>query len=444
MSYTVEKIEGNKAKFTITVESEAFNAARDKAFKKNQKKISVPGFRKGKVPRKMIERMYGKDVFDDDAINMAAPDAYEEAMNAETDLEIISRPSYDMVDVNDDDTFVFTATVAIRPEVKLGDYKGIEVEKRTVKVLAADVNAELDRVREQNSRMVEVTDRAVKKDDIVKIDFDGYVDDKQFQGGKGEDYDLVIGSHSFIDNFEDQLIGKNIGDDVDVNVTFPEQYHEASLAGKPALFKVKIKGITEKELPALDDEFAEEVSEFDTLKEYKDDIKKSLTEKRKKEAADAKEAEAVEKLAETAEMDIAEEAIDDQVEQMVQEFGYRLQMQGMDPQTYMQMTGMTPQVLMGQMRPEAERRLKTRFALEAVVEAEKITPDEADVEKEIEDIAKMYGQKPEEYKKNLTDRDLNSIKKELAVKKAAEFIASKAKEVETKKEDDTKESEKED
>ncbi len=443
MSYTVEKIEGSKAKFTITVDSDKFNAARDKAFQKNKNKISMPGFRKGKVPRKMIEKMYGKEAFDDDAINMAAPEAYEEAMN-DCDLEIISRPNYEMVDVNDDDTFTFTATVAIRPEVKLGDYKGIEVSKRTVKVLAADVNAELDRIREQNSRKVEVTDRAVKKDDIVKIDFDGYVDDKAFAGGKGEDYDLVIGSHSFIDTFEDQLIGKNIGDDVDVNVTFPEEYHEKSLAGKPALFKVKIKGITEKELPKLDDEFAEEVSEFETLKEYKDDIKKNLTERRKKEASDAKEAEALEKLVEQTDVEIPDEAIEDQTEELIREFGYRMQMQGMDPNTYMKMTGMTPELLMGQMRPEAERRLKTRFILEAIVDAEKIKADDAEVDKEIEDIAKMYRQKPEDYKKNISDRELESIKKEIQVKAAAKLVADKAKEVETAKEDNKEEEKKED
>ena len=443
MTYTVEKIEGNKAKFTITVESDAFREAREKAFRKNQKKISVPGFRKGKVPRKMIEKMYGKEVFDDDAINMAAPDAYEEAVKSELDLEIVSYPSYDMVDVNDDDTFVFTATVAIRPEVKLGDYKGLEVEKRTVEVTDEDVDNEINRVREQNSRMVEVTDRAVANDDIVKIDFDGYVDDKPFQGGKGEDYDLTIGSHSFIDDFEDQLIGKNIGDDVDVNVTFPEQYHEESLAGKPALFKVKIKGITEKELPELDDEFAEEVSEFDTLKEYREDIKKSLTERREKEASQAKEAEAVDKLGEVAEMDIAEEAIEAQIEQMVTEFGYRLQMQGMDPKTYMQMTGMTPQVLTAQMRPEAERRLKTRFALEAVAEAENLTATDADIDEEIEEAAKMRGQKPEEYKESLTERDMKQMKRDISVEKAAKFIAEQAKEVEKAADDkDEKEEDK--
>ena len=438
MSYTVETLDGNKACFTITVESKEFNEAREKAFRKNQKKISVPGFRKGKVPRKMIEKMYGKDVFDDDAINMAAVPAYE-AVLEDTDLIVISRPEYEMVDVNDDDTFVFTATVAIRPEVKLGNYKGLEVEKREVKVLAADVNAELDRIREQNSRMIEVTDRAVKADDIVKIDFEGFVDDKPFEGGKGKDYDLTIGSHTFIDDFEEQLIGKNIGDDVDVNVTFPDSYHQASLAGKPALFKVKIKAITEKELPELDDEFVEDISEFDTLKEYKDDIKKNITERRKKEAEQAKEAEAVEKLVEIAEMDIAKEAVDDMVEQLVQEFGYRLQMQGMDPNTYMQMTGMTPAAMMEQMKPEAERRLKTRFALEAVVEAENITPDDAEIEEEIKETAGMYGQSVEDYKKKLSDKDLVAIKNDLAVKKAAKFVADAAKEVAPAKKEEKKE-----
>ena len=434
MSYTVEKVDGNKAVFTITVDSDKFNEAREAAFKKNKNKISIPGFRKGKVPRKMIEKMYGKEVFDDDAINIAAPPAYQEVMD-DTDIEIISSPDYEMVDVNEDDTFTFTATVAIKPEVKLGEYKGIEVEKRTVEVTDEDVDAELNRVREQNSRMVDVTDRAVKADDIVKIDFDGYVDDKQFDGGKGEDYSLTIGSHSFIDNFEDQLIGHEIGDDVDVNVTFPDEYHEPSLAGKPALFKVKIKGIQEKEMPEADDDFAEEVSEFDTLDEYKADIRKNITERREKEAADAKEAEAVAKLAEDAEMEIADQAIDDQVSQMMQEFAYRLQFQGMDPNRYMEMTGMTPQALKAQMQPEAERRLKTRFALEAVAEAEGITTEQSDIDEEIAEMAKMYNADVEKYKEDIKDSEMETIKKDIVVKKAAKFVADQAKEVEKKKED---------
>lgn len=434
MSYTVEKVDGNKAVFTITVDSDKFNEARETAFKKNKNKISIPGFRKGKVPRKMIEKMYGKEIFDDDAINIAAPPAYQEVMN-DTDIEIISSPDYEMVDVNDDDTFTFTATVAIKPEVKLGEYKGIEVEKRTVEVTDEDVDAELNRVREQNSRMVDVTDRAVKADDIVKIDFDGYVDEKQFDGGKGEDYSLTIGSHSFIDNFEDQLIGHEIGEDVDVNVTFPDEYHEPSLAGKPALFKVKIKGIQEKEMPEADDDFAEEVSEFDTLDEYKADIRKNITERREKEAADAKEAEAVAKLAEDAEMEIADQAIDDQVSQMMQEFAYRLQFQGMDPNRYMEMTSMTPQGLKAQMQPEAERRLKTRFALEAVAEAENITAEQSDIDEEIAEMAKMYNADVEKYKEDIKDSEMETIKKDIVVKKAAKFVADHAKEVEKKKED---------
>ena len=434
MSYTVEKVDGNKAVFTITVDSDKFNEARETAFKKNKNKISIPGFRKGKVPRKMIEKMYGKEVFDDDAINIAAPPAYQEVMD-DTDIEIISSPDYEMVDVNDDDTFTFTATVAIKPDVKLGEYKGIEVEKRTVEVTDEDVDAELNRVREQNSRMVDVTDRAVKADDIVKIDFDGYVDEKQFDGGKGEDYSLTIGSHSFIDNFEDQLIGHEIGEDVDVNVTFPDEYHEPSLAGKPALFKVKIKGIQEKEMPEADDDFAEEVSEFDTLDEYKADIRKNITERREKEAADAKEAEAVAKLADDAEMEIADQAIDDQVSQMMQEFAYRLQFQGMDPNRYMEMTGMTPQGLKAQMQPEAERRLKTRFALEAVAEAENITAEQSDIDEEISEMAKMYNADVEKYKEDIKDSEMETIKKDIVVKKAAKFVADQAKEVEKKKED---------
>ncbi len=438
MNYTTETIDGNKAKFTITVESEAFNAARDKAFKKNQKKISIPGFRKGKVPRKMIEKMYGKEIFDEDAINSAAPEAYEE-VRKDSDLTILSYPSYDMVDVTDDDTFIFTATVAIAPEVKLGEYKGLEVSKTEVNVTDEDVDNEIERVRQQNGRMIEVSDRAIKDDDIVKIDFEGFIDGEPFDGGKGEDYDLVIGSHSFIDNFEEQLIGKNIGDDVDVNVTFPEEYHEESLKGKPALFKVKIKKITEKELPDVDDEFAEEVSEFDTLKEYKDDIRKSLTERREKNALNAKEEEAVSMLVENCEIDLAEEAIDFQVEQMVQEFGYRLQMQGMDPSQYLKMTGMTPQMMMSQMRPEAERRIKTRLALEAVVKAENIEADEDAINEEIKEMATAYGQTEEEYRENITDKDMETRRMDAAVKKAAEFVRDQAKEVEKKETKDKEE-----
>ena len=297
MSYTVENLEKSMAKITITVDADAFEEAMVKSYNKNKKNISIQGFRKGKAPRKMVEKLYGPEVFYEDAANFAIPDAYEEAAK-ESGLEIVSRPEIDVVEIEKGKDFVFTATVAVKPEVTLGDYKGIEVEKKTVKVMAADVNAEIDKVREQNSRMITVENRGIKKDDTAVIDFEGFVDGEPFQGGKGEDYSLVIGSHSFIDTFEDQLVGKKAGEEVDVNVTFPEEYHEASLKGKPALFKVTVKEIKKKELPKLDDEFASEVSEFETLKEYKASVKKNLTERRKEEAKREKENEVVEKVVE--------------------------------------------------------------------------------------------------------------------------------------------------
>ena len=425
MNVNVEKLEGSRAKLTITVDSETFAKARDAAYKKNKNKISMPGFRKGKVPRKMIERMYGKGVFDDDAINMAAPDAYEEAIK-DTDLEIISAPEFDIVEITDSDEFVFDATVAVKPEVKLGLYEGIEVAARKVRILKKDVDAEIDRVREQNARMVEVTDRPVQDKDIVKIDFEGFVDGEAFEGGKGEDYSLTIGSHSFIDNFEDQLIGASIGDDVDVNVTFPEEYHEPSLKGKPALFKVKVKGITEKELPKLDDEFAEEVSEFSLLEDYKKDVKKNLKEKREAEAKAAREQEAVEKAVANCVVDIPKQAIDSQVEEMAREFAYRLQFQGMRIDQYMQMTGLTTEKLLDDMRPEAENRLKTRFVLEAIAAEQNIEVSDEDLDKEIENAATMYGKKPEDYKADMTETDIKNMKLDLAVKKAAEYICDHA------------------
>ena len=367
MSYTVENLEKSMAKITITVDADAFEEAMVKSYNKNKKNISIQGFRKGKAPRKMVEKLYGPEVFYEDAANFAIPDAYEEAAK-ESGLEIVSRPEIDVVEIEKGKDFVFTATVAVKPEVTLGDYKGIEVEKKTVKVMAADVNAEIDKVREQNSRMITVENRGIKKDDTAVIDFEGFVDGEPFQGGKGEDYSLVIGSHSFIDTFEDQLVGKKAGEEVDVNVTFPEEYHEASLKGKPALFKVTVKEIKKKELPKLDDEFASEVSEFETLKEYKASVKKNLTERRKEEAKREKENEVVEKVVENITVELPEPMVDEQTQQMIQEFAGRLSSQGLSFDQYMQMTGMTPDALMGQMKPEAEKRIRTRLALEAIVD----------------------------------------------------------------------------
>ena len=425
MSYTVENLEKSMAKITITVSAEDFETAMVRSYNKNKKSISIQGFRRGKAPRKMIEKMYGPEVFYEDAANFAIPDAYEEAAK-ECGLDIVSRPEIDVVDIEKGKEFVFTAIVAVKPEVTLGEYKGIEVAKREVKIMAADVNAELERVREQNSRMISIEDRGIKKDDTAVIDFEGFVDGESFQGGKGEDYSLVIGSHSFIDTFEDQLIGKKKGEEAEVNVTFPDDYHEESLKGKPAMFKVVIKEIKEKELPKLDDEFASDVSEFETLKEYKASIKKTLTEKRKEEVKREKETEVVEKVVENVTVELPDPMVDEHVRQMIQEFAGRIQQQGLSLEQYMQMTGMTPDALMGQMRPEAEKRIKTRLTLEAVVKAENIKASEEDIEQEIENIASMYQMEVDKLKEAMGDEEREQVAEDMAVQKAVEFLAKKA------------------
>lgn len=434
MSYTVENLEKSMAKITITVSAEAFEEAMVKSYNKNKKNISIQGFRKGKAPRKMVEKLYGPEVFYEDAANFAIPDAYEEAAK-ESGLEIVSRPEIDVVDIGKGKEFVFTATVAVKPEVTLGDYKGIEVEKKVVKVMAADVNAEIDKVREQNSRMITVDNRGIKEDDTAVIDFEGFVDGEPFQGGKGEDYPLVIGSHSFIDTFEDQLVGKKTGDEVEVNVTFPEEYHEASLKGKPALFKVTVKEIKMKELPKLDDEFASEVSEFETLKEYKASVKKTLTERKKEEAKREKENAVVEKVVENITVEIPEPMIEEQTQQMIQEFAGRLSGQGLSFEQYMQMTGMTPDALMGQMKPEAEKRIRTRLALEAIVKEEKIKATAKDIDKEIENMASMYQMEVDKVKEMIGDNEKEQIAQDLAVQKAVDFVVKNAVEVEPEKEE---------
>ena len=434
MSYTVENLEKSMAKLTITVSAEDFEAAMVKSFNKNKNSISIQGFRKGKAPRKMVEKLYGPEVFYEDAANFAIPDAYEEAAK-DSGLEIVSRPEIDVVDIGKGKEFVFSATVALKPEVTLGEYKGLEVEKKVVKIMAADVNAELEKVREQNSRMVTVDNRGIKKDDTAVIDFEGFVDGEAFAGGKGEDYPLVIGSHSFIDDFEDQLIGKKVGDKVEVNVSFPEEYHEASLKGKPALFKVTIKEIKNKELPKLDDEFASEVSEFETLKDYKASVKKSLTEKRKEEVKREKENEVIEKAIENISVEIPEAMIDEQVQQMVQEFASRISSQGISFEQYMQMTGMTPNALMGQMKPEAEKRIKTRLTLEAIVKAEGIKASDKEIEAEMEKMAAMYQMEADKVKEMMGETEREQIAMDVAVQKAVDLIVKNAVEVEKNEEE---------
>lgn len=389
MSVQVEKLEKNMAKLTIEVSSEEFEKAIAKAYKKNKNKISMPGFRKGKAPRTMIEKMYGKGVFYEDAANSIIPDAYADAAK-ESELEIVAQPEIDVTQIESGKPFIFTATVALKPEVTLGEYKGIEVEKKEVEVTDEEVDTEINRVRESNARMIDIDDRAAQDGDTVVIDFDGYVDGKQFEGGKAEDYSLVLGSHSFIDNFEEQLEGKNIGEDVTVNVTFPENYQAEELQGKPAEFKVKIKEIKVKELPELDDDFAQDVSNFDTIAEYKEDLKKKLAENKEEALKREREETVIGKIIENAQMDIPEQMVEAQTRQMTQEFAQRLSSQGLSIDQYMQFTGLTPQKMIEELKPQALKRIQSRLVLEAVVAAENIETSEDELNKEIENMASMY------------------------------------------------------
>lgn len=425
MSVQVEKLEKSMAKLTIEVSAEDFDAAIDKAYQKSKSKIALPGFRKGKAPRAMIEKMYGASIFYEDAANILIPDAYEGAAK-ESKLEIVAQPEIDLVQAEKGKAFIFTATVAIKPEVTLGDYKGIEVEKKTAEVSDEEVTAEIDKARETNSRMITIDDRATQDGDTVLIDFDGYVDGEQFEGGKAEDYTLVLGSHSFIDNFEDQLIGKNIGDDVEVNVTFPEQYQAEELQGKPALFKVKIKEIKVKELPELDDDFVQDVSDCDTVEDYKKEISEKLQKAKEDEIKREQEDEIIGKIIENAQMEIPEQMVDAQTRQMTQEFAQRLQSQGLSLEQYMQFTGLTPQKMMEELQPQALKRIQSRLVLEAVAAAEKLEASEEELEKEMENMAGMYQMEVDKLKDLIGEDEKKQISMDLAVQKAVEFVVESA------------------
>lgn len=431
MSLQVENLEKNMVKLTIEATAEEFEAALEKAYQKNKGKMNVQGFRKGKAPRAIIEKMYGAGIFYEDAANIIIPDAYEKAAE-ESKLDIVSRPEVDVIQIEKGKSFIFTAEVAVKPEVTLGQYKGIEVEKKATEVTEDEINAELDKVRDQNSRTITVDNRPVQDGDMTVIDFEGFVDGTPFEGGKGENYSLTIGSHSFIDTFEEQLIGKNIGEEVEVNVTFPAEYHVAELANKPALFKVSIKEIKVKELPELDDDFAQDVSEFDTLADYKDDIKKNILEKKEKDAKRAKEDAIVEKIIENATMEIPDAMIDTQTRQMADEFAQRLQMQGLSVEQYFQFTGMNLQKLLEDMKPQAVQRIKTRLVLEAIVKAENITVSEEDLEKEIADMATSYQMEVEKLKELISDREKEQISMDMAVQKAVDVVYEAAVDVEAK------------
>ena len=427
MSLQVEKLEKNMAKLTIEASAEDFEKAIQKVYLKARGKINIPGFRKGKAPRKLIEKMYGTGVFYEDAANDLIPTAYAEALK-DCDLEIVSRPEINVTQIESGKPFIFTAEVAVKPEVTLGEYKGVEVEKSNVEVTDEDINKEVDKERENNSRTIDVDDRAVESGDIIKLDFDGSVDGVPFAGGKAENYTLTIGSGSFIPGFEDQLIGTKIGEDKDVTVTFPEDYHEKSLAGKEAVFKCKVNAITVKELPDADDEFASEVSEFETLAEYKEDIKKKLTEKKEKEARAKKEAQAVEKAVENATMEIPDAMIDTQVQSMMEDFARRMQSQGLSLEQYFQFTGMDVKKMHDQMKPEALKRIQNSLVLEAVAKAENIEISDEKVDEEIAKMAEAYKMEVEKLKGIIGDSERDQMKKDLAVQAAADLIADAAKE----------------
>lgn len=427
MSLQVEKLEKNMAKLTIEVGAEELEKAIEKAYQKQKKQISIPGFRKGKVPRQMVEKMYGKEVFYEDAANELIPDAYDKALS-ECEEDIVSSPKIEVTQIEAGKPFVFTATVALKPEVKLGKYKGLKIDKIDTEVTEEEVDAEINRERENNARNITVEDRPVKDGDMTTLDFEGFVDGVPFEGGKGENYPLTIGSGAFIPGFEEQLVGAEIGKEVEVNVTFPEDYQAEDLKGKAAVFKCTVKEIKEKELPELDDEFASEVSEFETLAEYREDVKKNLTEKKEKDAKNAREDAAIKAAVEVAEMEIPDAMLETQQRQMVDEFAQRITMQGLSMEQYFQFTGTNYQKMVEQVKPQALERIQSRLVLEAIAAAEKIEATEEDYEKELETMAEVYQMEVSKVKELMGEREKKNIMQDLAVRKAAEFVAKNAKE----------------
>ena len=426
MTLQVEKLEKNMAKLTVEVSAEQFAECIQTAYKKTKNRFALPGVRKGKAPLNMIEKMYGVEVFYETAADEAINETYAEAMK-ESALEIVSRPEVEIVQIEKGKPFIYVATVAVKPEVTLGEYKGVEVEKASEEVTDAEVSAELIRIQDQNSRIITIEDRGVEDGDQTVIDFKGMIDGAAFEGGEAEDYSLTIGSHSFIDTFEEQLIGKNVGETCEVNVTFPTEYHAKNLAGKPAVFEVTIKEIKHKELPELNDEFASEVSEFETLDEYKADLKKNLEERKKKEAVTLNEDKVVEAVVANASMDIPEPMLKAQAESMIQENARRMQSQGISLDQYMQYTGMTMDMLRDQMKPQAERRIKTRLVLEAVAEAEKIEVTEEQMDEELKKMADAYKMEVDKLKEYMGDFEKEQMKKDLAVQAAVDFLVAEAK-----------------
>ena len=425
MSLQVEKLENNMAKLTIEVPANDLEKALQSAYMKQKNKIAMPGFRKGKVPRQMIEKMYGPEIFYDDAANALIPKAYSEAYD-ECDLEIVSRPEINIVQIEKGKSFIFTADVATKPEVKLGEYKGLEVDKVSTRVTQKEVDAKIQEEAEKNAREVVVTDRPVADGDEVILDFEGFVDGEAFEGGKGENYPLTIGSGSFIPGFEEQLVGAEAEKEVEVKVTFPEDYHAEDLKGKEAVFKCTVHEIKAKELPELDDEFASEVSEFDTLDELKTDIKAKIKEQKVNDGKRAQEDAAVDAIIESAKMDLPEAMVDTQARQMLDEFAQRMQQQGLTLDQYMQFTGMTADKMMDELRPQAEKRIKTRLVLEAIAKAENIEITDEKLDEEIAKMAEAYQMEADKLKSFMGDKEKEQMKQDMAVQEAITFVVDNA------------------
>ena len=426
MSVQVENLEKNTAKLTIEVPAEKFEEAVQHSYNKNKGKFNIPGFRKGKAPFNMIKKMYGVGVFYEDAVDEVIDASYPDAAK-ESGLEIVSRPAVSIEQIEEGKSFIYTAKVAVKPEVTLGEYKGVEVQKTKSEVTEEDIETEIKRAREKNSRLITVEDRGIEDGDQVTIDFDGSVDGKRFEGGKAEDYPLTIGSHTFIDNFEEQLIGKTTGEECEVNVTFPAEYHVEELKNKPAVFKVKVKEIQRKELPEANDDFASEVSDFDTMEEYKKDLTEKLQAEKIEAAKTADEDKVVAKVIENATMEIPDQMVEEQVNGMVNDYARRLESQGISFKQYVEITGMTAEKIGEQMKPQAIKRIQTRLVLEAVVKAENIQADDAAVEEQFDKMAEDFKMDKEQIKGMFGEEQIAQLKEDLAVQKAIDFLVAEAK-----------------
>lgn len=425
MAVKCEEVEKNLSKLTFEVSAEDFEKAIDEVYKKNKSKFNIPGFRKGKAPKAVVIKYYTKAVFYDDALNSVLPGAYEEALK-ESGLDVVARPEFDVEEIKEGEPVVFTALVTTRPEVKLGEYKGIKVPKIDYNVSDEDVDKDIEATQKRNARLVSVDDRAVENGDIAVIDFEGFVDGTAFEGGKGEDYELEIGSNTFIPGFEDQLIGANVNDLVDVNVTFPEEYHAEELKGKEAVFKVTVKEIKVRELPELDDDFASEVSDFDTMDEYRADVRAKLEEKAKEKAETETHNAVVDKAIENAEFEVPAAMIDNQVDNMIRDFATRLSYQGMNLEMYLKYTGQDLEAMKAAYRPAAEKQVNAGLVLDAIAAAEGIEPTPEEVEMNLVDMAKKYNMELDKLKELISDAEMEGIKKEMVISKTIEMLANNA------------------